>query len=160
MLNRMFCDAKPIELNASSTPTDFAPETVVLRVVASMSDVFVAESATSPSVVWMWLESTHASALLWTTFVAMVALTASDAPLPFHELPPEEVALASAVAMIVAFSIADTRREAAVTVAFLTWLSTVLRTSLRTTIPPTPVESDVVTLSPCGMSVVTATGCQ
>ena len=157
----MFCDANPIELNASRTPTDSAPDTVVLSVVASISDVFVAASATSPVVVSTSLESIYASALLWTTFVAIVALTASDAPLPFQELPPDEVALESAVAMIVAFSSADTdERAGGERRRRSRWASTALRTSLSTTIPPTAVESDVVTFRPCGISVVAATGCQ
>ena len=93
--------------------------------------------------------------------MAIVALTASDAPLPLKELPPEDVALESAVAtMIVAFSSADRDSEPAVSVTLARWASTALRTSLSTTIPPTAVESDVVTLRPCGISVVSATGCQ
>ncbi len=102
----------------------------------------------------------YAFALLCTAFVAIVALTASEAPLPLNELPPEDVALESAVATMIAVSCADSDSEAAVSVTLARCASTVLRTSLSTTIPPTAVESDVETFRPCGISVVSSTGCQ
>ena len=128
--------------------------------MASISDVFVAESATSPVVVSTSLESIHASALLWTTFVAMVALTASDAPLPFQELPPDEVALESAVAMIVAFSIAETTMR---TGGERDVLEVAVDGASHVVEDDDPTDRSRVGrrhVEPCGISVVTATGCQ
>ena len=75
-----------------------------------------AVTASAPAVAVTGDAVITASAALSTTLTAITALMASEAPLAFHDEPPEEVAVASAVATIAARSRADTATDAALTV--------------------------------------------
>ena len=103
----------------------------------------------------------NARAALCTTLVDSVPLTASDSPSP-NALPPEDSTELSAIARMVAFSIAlrPISPIAAVTVASRTYASTAPRTSLTTTSPPTARESEPVRLKPWGTRLVSGAGCQ
>ena len=92
----------------------------------------------------------YACALPSTRFVAIEAFTASDVPSPYR-LPPDEVTIPSIRAVIVASSTAVTLTAVGVTATFSRRLVTPLRRSLRTTVPPTAVESDSVTLPNSGI---------
>src|SRR5436309_15466404 len=93
--------------------------------------------------------------------VAISALTASELPLPSQELPPDELIVFSLVASIVALSLAVMSRAAAlVTAVPVRYAATSLRTSLRTAVPPTAIESEGEMFRPCGTIVVQTTGFQ
>ena len=113
-LKRKFWEFQPIELKASVTPADWPALSEVASVVASICAVFSAVTRTSPVVVTS-LSAISASVLASTTLVAIIALTASEAPWASIELPPEELTVASAVARSSAVSAACTVREAALT---------------------------------------------
>jgi len=124
VLNSTFCEAQPSVLKASVSPTAVSPDLVVFCTTASICDVFCASSRTLPSRsvsapsasrTVISLSTAYALALLSTTFVAIVPLTATTLPVPYA-LPPEAIAVLSAVASIVAFSIASSVRSPDATV--------------------------------------------
>ena len=145
-------------LNASTTPTDWPAELTALFVVASSEESLRAVTASAPAVAVTGELVMTASAALSTTLTAITALMASEAPLAFQDEPPEEVAVASAVATIAARSRAETATDPALTVEPVIVAATALRRSLKTTSPPIAIESDVVTFWPCGISVAPSTG--
>jgi len=149
---------QPRELKASVTPTDVAPEAAATSVVASRCERFSAATVRSPAVVVTSLSTMKASALLSTRLVASAPVPAMESPWPSHELPPEDVAVASACARITACSTACTRRSPTSSTASVTEASTALRTSLRTTRPPMPTESEFEKLKPWGTISVTGMG--
>ena len=89
----------------------------MLWVVASMAEVFRASIAMLPVVV-MELLVMYALAPLNTRLVAMTPLTARDVPDP-KALPPDEEAVLSAAALMVAVSSAVMANAPAVTTALL-----------------------------------------
>ena len=96
----------------------------MLLLVASILDVLEAATSTLPVappavLVVTVLFVTEASALLSTEFVAITPLTARLKPAP-NALRPLDVATASAVASIVAFSVAAMVTSPAVMFAFST----------------------------------------
>ena len=92
----------------------------------------------------------------------LVAITppfATDTPVP-KALPPDELTVTSAVALIAALASAVTVTEPAVTVAFSMPATTAPVTALRTTTPPAAMESESSTFRPCGNRRATSTRCQ
>ena len=145
-------------LKASTTPTDLPAELTALCVWASSEDSLRAATVSAPAVAVTGVPVMTASAALSTTLTAITALMASESPLPFQDEPPDEVAVASASAVIAARSSAETATDPARTVEPASLASTALRRSLKTTSPPSAIEPDVVTFWPCGISVAPPTG--
>ncbi len=155
-LNRMFCDSQPMVLKAMMKAMPVSPVSVTALVVAVRSALLLAPTSTSPvTLVCNVLLLTQALAEPCSTLVATVPLKASEVPSP-KALPPDEVAVLSAMAVRVPRSRACTLTSpfSVVTAACSIQASTSPRTSLSTAMPPMATESDSVRLLPVGTSWV------
>ena len=142
---RMFCASQPSVLNARVTPTAVFPVVVELLMLESIPELFRASTVTSPPSRITSLLVIEASDELMTKFVAIVAFTASDTPVP-KALPPLETTFPLIFANRSDSSCALTVTSPVVTEtsASVTKLFTPLRRSLRTTWPPPERESELV----------------
>ena len=156
---RRFSASRPSVLSDNVTPTDCPFESIMLFVELSRSEVFKEVTVTSPVVVTLLLVMVAVDELS-SRLVAIVAFTANAALPLVNGLPPADFATLSFVALMVACSSALTLTVPAVTSLFRRCASTELRTSLRTTTPPTAAESELPIFNPSGNKLVISDGFQ